>query len=363
MLRLTTAQLQPGMMIARNIFSATGTLLLSAETVLDEPLISRLGVLGIDSVFVAHPQLEIQPQELINEETRVEIIKLTNQAFENFRKTLTFNLYGICEVMRQIVEDAVDNRHVLVQITDIRARDDYSFGHSINVCLLAVMIGIKMNLTRQQLFELALGAVLHDLGMMQISPAVVQKTEPLSADEWKLIQEHAEKGFDIIRKVGQIPLVSAHVAFQHHEKVDGSGYPRGISGKNIHLYARIVAVADLYDAITSDRPYRKAYLPHEAYDILLASRGTKLDPPLVDIFMENVALYPMGTTVLLDTGETGVVVKLYPKLQARPVVKIIRDEFGKPWQGPEKIVDFTKDLIRFVVKVLKPEEVFVKLPR
>ncbi len=224
MLRLTTDQLQPGMIIARNIFSATGNLLLSKDVVLDEHLISKLGIQGIDSVFVSHPLFEIQPQELVNEETRVEIIRQTNQAFENFQKTLTFNLNGICEVMRKIVEDAIDNRHVLIQITDIRARDDYSFGHSINVCLLSVMVGIKMKLNLQQLFELAMGAILHDLGMMQIPTAVVQKTEPLSTDEWKQIQEHAETGFDIIRRVGQIPLVSAHVAFQHHEKVDGSGY-------------------------------------------------------------------------------------------------------------------------------------------
>ena len=273
MLRLTTAQLQPGMIIARDIFSATGTLLLPKDVILDEHLISRLDILEIESVFVNYPHLEIQPQKLINEETRVEVIKLTNQMFENFRKTLTFNLNGMCEVMRQIVEDAVDNRHVLSKITDIRARGDYSFGHSINVCLLSVMIGIKMNLTRQQLFELAMGAVLHDLGMTQVSAAVLQKNDLLSTDDRKLIQDHTMIGFDIIRKVGQIPMVSAHVAFQHHEKVDGSGYPRGLSGDDIHMYAKIVAVADLYDAITADRPYRKAFLPHEAYDILLASRG------------------------------------------------------------------------------------------
>lgn len=362
MLRLSTMQLQPGMTIARNIFSAAGTLLLSKDVILDELIISRLEVLGIDSVYVNHPLLEVQPQEVLAEETRVEIIKLTNQAFESFRSSLTFNLNGICEVMRQIVEDAVGNRHVLVQITDIRAREDYSFGHSINVCLLSVMIGIKMNLNRQQLYELSLGAVLHDVGMLQIPDSIAQKTDPLSSEDWQLIQGHAKSGFDVIRKVGQIPLVSAHVAFQHHEKIDGSGYPRGLSGDNIHLYARIAAVADLYDAITSDRPYRKAYLPHEAYDIMLASRGTKLDPRIVDVFMENVALYPIGTTVLLDTGEVGVVVKLYPKMQARPVVKVILDESGKSLEDPEKIIDFTQDLIRFVVKVLKPEEVFSPFP-
>ncbi|MBP2664431.1 MAG: putative metal dependent phosphohydrolase domain protein [Firmicutes bacterium] len=358
MLRLATSQLQPGMIIARNIFSATGKLLLSENVILDEPLISKLGTLGIDSVFVNHPHLEITPQEMVNEETRVEIIKMVSQAFGDIRENRTFNLTGICEAMKKIIEDAIGNRHVLIQMTDIRASADYTFGHSINVCLLSIMIGIKMNLNHQQLLELAMGAILHDLGMLLVPTEIVQKTDAISPTDWQRIQTHTKKGFEIIRRVGPIPLVSAHVAFQHHESFDGTGYCRGLVGENIHIYARIVAVADLYDAITSDRPYRKAFLPHEAYDIMLASRGAKLDPKIVDIFLENVVIYPVGTTVLLDTGEIGVVVEIHPQLQVRPVVRIIIDQFGNPWQGPEKKVDFTKDLIRFIVKVLKPEEIF-----
>ena len=358
MVRLTTSQLRPGMIIARNIFSATGSLLLSKEVVLDEHIIARLATLGIDSVFVNHPHFEITPQEIVNEETRVEIIKMTSQAFGNIRENRTFNLTGICEAMKKIIEDAVSNRQVLVQMTDIRTRGDYMFGHSINVCLLSVMIGIKMNLNHQQLLELAMGAILHDLGMMLIPAEVLQKPDALSPADWQLIQTHTEKGFAIIRKIGPIPFVSAHVAFQHHENFDGTGYSRGITGENIHVYARIVAVADIYDAINSDRPYRKAFLPHEAYDIMLASRGTKLDPEIVDLFLENVVIFPVGTTVLLDTGEIGVIVEIHPQLQVRPVVRIIIDKFGNPWQGPEKKIDFTKDLIRFIVKVLKPEEIF-----
>ncbi|WP_161625520.1 HD-GYP domain-containing protein [Sporomusa ovata] len=358
MLRLATSQLQPGMIIARNIFSANGKLLLSENAILDEHLIAKLGTLGIDSVFVRHPHLEITPQEIVNEETRVEIIKMASQAFGNIRENRTFNLTGISEAMKKLIEDAIGNRHVLIQMTDIRARADYTFGHSINVCLLSIMIGIKMNLNHQQLLELAMGAILHDLGMLLVPAEILQKTDSLSPTDWKLIQTHTEKGFEIIRRVGPIPLVSAHVAFQHHENFDGTGYCRGLLGENIHIYARIVAVADLYDAITSDRPYRKSFLPHEAYDIMLASRGTKLDPKIVDLFLENVVIYPVGTTVLLDTGEIGVVVEIHPQLQVRPVVRIIIDQFGNPWPGPEKLVDFTKDLIRFIVKVLKPEEIF-----
>ncbi|MDU2063265.1 MAG: HD-GYP domain-containing protein [Sporomusaceae bacterium] len=358
MLRLTVDQLQPGMVTARNIFSANGKLLLAQNIILDEPMISRLETMGIDSVFVNHPFLEIEPQEIINEATRIETIKLTHRAFEHFEKKQTLNLMGIHQVMRKVIEDVLENRYALVHLTDIRIHGDYTFGHAINVCLLSVMMGVKMQLGQQELYELAMGAILHDLGMMLVPADIRDKDGPLSSDEQKIVKGHTEDGFNILRKVGPIPLVSAHVAYQHHESADGSGYPRGLSGESIHLYARIAAVADLYDAITSDRPYRKAFPQHEAYEIMQASRGSRLDAQLVSFFLESVALYPMGATVLLDTGEIGVVVEVFPKLQARPRVKVIADKAGRPWTGPEKVVDLTKDLIRSIVKVLSPEEIF-----
>jgi len=160
-----------------------------------------------------------------------------------------------------------------------------------------------------------------------------------------------------LRKQISIPLTSAYVAYQHHENFDGTGYPQGISAEDIHLYARIAAIADLYDAITSDRPYRPAMLPHEAYEVVLGSRGTKLDPKITDIFLENVALFPVGTMVLLDTGDVGVVTKVYPKLQARPIVQLIFDKKGQKISNPDRFMDLTKELTRFIVKVFKAEEV------
>lgn len=358
MLRLSTAELQPGMSIARNIFSADGSLLLSQNGILDETLIHKLETWGIDSVFVKHPYIEVSPPEVVKEATRLEAIKMANQIFSTLRTNHKLNIGGIARIMKTILEDALNHRHVLIQMTDIRTRDDYTFGHSINVCLLSVLLGIKLRMSRRQLAELAMGAILHDLGMIFIPADILQKTTPLSREERELIQTHPQKGFELLRKIGPIPLVAAHVAFQHHENHDGSGYCRGLAGENIHLYARIVAVVDLYDAITSDRPYRRAYLPHEAYDIMLASRGTKLDARLVDLFLANVALYPVGTTVMLDSGEIGVVVKNYPQLPARPVIRIVRDSSGNLWNGPKQEIDFTEDLVRFIVKVLRPEEIF-----
>ncbi|MDR3562258.1 MAG: HD-GYP domain-containing protein [Negativicutes bacterium] len=357
MLRLSLEHLRPGLVTARNIYNANGSLLLGRDILLDERLIARLANMDIDSVYVKNPYLSHEAQEILHEKTRVETVKITHNTFQTFRKNGAINVAGLRNAIKMIIEDVVDNKQVLIHLTDIRTHDDYTFSHSINTCLIAAVIGLKMRLTELQLQELALGVILHDIGKMLIAPEVLNKKEPLAADEWQIIKGHSQAGFDVLRQQSAIPLLAAHIAYQHHENFDGSGYPRGLAGEEIHRYARIAAIADLYDAITSDRPYRPALLPHEAYEVVLASRGTKLDPAITDIFLENVALFPVGTVVLLDTGETGVVAQVLPRLQARPLVKLILDKAGKAITEQTRMIDLTQELTRFIVKVFKPEEV------
>ncbi|MBP2654083.1 MAG: hypothetical protein H6Q73_1652 [Firmicutes bacterium] len=357
MLRLATNYLKPGMIIARNIYNANGTKLLAADTALDRRLILKIKKLGIDSVYIRHPFLDIEPQEILHEKTRVEAIREIQKTFELFRLKKVVDLSTISEVVVKIIEDSMDNRNFLIHLSDIRIHDDYTFGHSINVCLLSVMLGIKLNFREGQLFELAMGAILHDLGKMMIPQEILNKPGSLTPEEWTEMRQHTDKGFDILRRDYSMPLVSAHVAYQHHESYDGAGYARGLRGEEIHLFARIVAIADLYDAITADRPYREAMLPHEAYEIMLGSRGTKLDPEFTDVFLESVAIYPVGSTVLLDTGEIAIVVNTFPKLQSRPTVRVVIDERGKVMEGEGKIIDLAVNLTRFITKVFKAEEV------
>jgi HD-GYP domain-containing protein (c-di-GMP phosphodiesterase class II) len=357
MLRIALEYIEPGMVISRNIYNANGSLLLGKDIVLDQNFIRRLASMNIDAVYVKNPFCDIAPaEEILHETTRIKAVKFTKTAFETFQKTQSLNIVGIVQVLQKMLEDILCQRNVVIHLTDIRTRDDYTFGHSINVCLIAAMIGVKMRLTEQQLTELALGALLHDVGMMLISPELMNKKQRLTAEDYAVVKEHAALGFDVLRKQSGVSLVSAHVAFQHHENYDGSGYPRGNSGDDIHRYARIVAVADIYDALTSERAYRQAMLPHEAYEVVLGSRGNKLDPQIVDIFLQNVALFPVGTMVLLDTDEIGVVTHVMPQLQTRPMVKIIRNVRGQQLTDG-RLVDLTQELTRFIVKVYKPEEI------
>lgn len=364
MLRVKIEHLRPGLVIARNIYNTNGNLLLAHNTVLDDSLIKRLTLLDIDSVYVKNPNLEcdFEPQEILSDKTKQEATKITQRTFKNLQKSKVVDIAGFQQAVKLILNDVIYNRNALIHLTDIRTHNDYTFGHSINACLISSIIGLKMQLPKNELNELALGVLLHDVGKIMVPTRILDKKEPLSGEEWQVLKNHSTDGFQFLRKNHAISLPAAQVAYQHHENYDGTGYPLGVAGETIHEYARIASVADLYDAITSDRPYRHALLPHEAYEIVLGSRGTKLDPKITDIFLENVALYPLGTMVLLDTEEIGVVVESRPKLQARPKVKIVFDPNGQRIPGKEKFLDLAQELTRFITKVFKPEEILSLFP-
>jgi HD-GYP domain-containing protein (c-di-GMP phosphodiesterase class II) len=357
MLRLALEHVKPGMVTSRHIYSANGSLLLDRDRILDRHLLERLVDMDIDAVYVKNPYCDIaSTEEILYENTRIEAVGLVQKTFEGLQNTRVLELYEIRGVVQKIIEDILDNKDVLLHLTDIYARNDYTFGHSVNVCLISTMIGVKMQLEEQQLTELSTGAILHDVGMLSVPPGLLNKKVKLTSEEWELTKGHTNSGFDILRMQGTVPLAVSHVAYQHHENFDGTGYPRGLRGDNIHQYARITAVADIYDAMSAGRTYRPARMPHEVYEVIVGSRGTMLDPQIVDIFLDNVVLLPAGTMVLLDTGEIGVVVKVMAQMVARPIVKVVGNAKGKK-TTQERIVDLTQELPRSIVKVYRPEEI------
>jgi HD-GYP domain-containing protein (c-di-GMP phosphodiesterase class II) len=360
MLRLSLGDLKPGLVVARDIYGANERLLLGNNITLDERLITKLAMMNIDSVCVKNNYIGNEPSEILSEKTRATIIKVTRQCFDAFRTQEVLNIDDIKQAITMLVDDVIDYRQDLIHLTLILTCD-YIYCHSINACLIASVIGHQLQLHKTQLQELALGVILHDIGNILLPTDILNSKHKLTATEWEILKSHAEKGFAILRKQStNIPLMSAHVAFQHHENFDGTGYPRGLKGEEIHLYARIAAIADMYAAVTADRPYRPPMLPHEAYEVVIGSRGTKLDPNMADIFFKHVALFPIGTVVQLDSGEICLVIKVYPTLQTRPILQVMLDTTGRRVMRAQ-VIDLTRELTRFVVKVFKPVDV-IALP-
>ncbi len=327
MKRIRIADLQPDMLVGRNIYNSDGRILLNAGTILTETYITRLAELGIPSLFIledTYAEISESP-ELISEKTRIETINIVKDSFKQMENEHKINIRLVQTVVNTIIEELLSNTDLLFSLTDIRSFDDYTFGHSVNVCILAIMTGITMRYHDTRLKELGMGALLHDIGKLKIDKSILNKNDDLSREEYIEIKRHSEYGFDLLRKQEGMPLFSAHIALQHHERWDGKGYPRGLAGDDIHEYARIVAVADVYDALLADRPYRSAYTVNQALTIMQRMAGIHLDPHCLTALIANIAVYPIGTLVELNNGSIGIVTDVNKVSPTRPVIRIVYD--------------------------------------
>lgn len=356
-MRVSVSYLQPGMVLSHNIYSDDGLLLLGADTALSASYIARLSDMGIGSVNIRTTCLECpEAQDIITHEVRRQTVSAVRGVFTKFQATKKIDVGVVYDNVKSIVSQVVQNPNALIHMHDIRSYDNYTFGHCVNVGILSTLVGVKLGYDEWQLRQLALGGVLHDIGKMLIPKQILHKPSKLDDQEMQEMQKHTELGFDILRKQGEtIPLLSSHVAYQHHEKFDGSGYCRGLGGMEIHEFARIAAIADVFDALISDRPYRQGMLPHEAYEIIQSLSGRQFDPKILEIFVRRIALYPPGTVVQLNSGYVGIVTKVDQGLATRPFIQLILDEYGKRCISGQTI-DLTKELTTFITKVYDAKE-------
>ncbi len=219
--------------------------------------------------------------------------------------------------------------------------DRHTYIHSLNVALLATIIGIYMGYGIKELAYLASGAVLHDWGKLLVPREILNKPSALSPEEFQLIKSHPVRGELVLRDEGW-PDEVLRVIREHHERWGGQGYPNGLRESEIHPNAQIVAVADVFDALTEDRPYKVGLAPYHALEMILNGSGSSYAPEVVRALRSCVLLYPEHSTVTLSSGETGVVIALDPVLPTRPVVRIMADRQGRPVRG-EKIMDLREN--------------------
>ncbi|MFE8696666.1 HD-GYP domain-containing protein [Cytobacillus sp. FJAT-53684] len=332
---VTTTSVEVDTILARAIYNETGQILLNEGVVLKEGMIQRLQALGISYIFIKDNQTEdIQYKSTLSDPVRREAIQTINSIFLEIQKdaNLTNSFVvekasrRLSELIRFLMAELAEDKELINLLSDAFSYDNYIFTHSLNVTLYSLAIGMELKLSPKELETLGLGAIFHDIGKLKVPLDVLLKPGRLTEEEYIAIKEHAEAGFQILRKVQTIPLLVAHCAYQHHERINGSGYPRGISGKDIHYFGKIIAVADVFDAVTSNRVYRKAMLPHEGLEILYAGSGTLFEKQVVEAFRYAVAIYPVGITVELSDGRKGIVSGQNTGLGDRPIIRIMEHD-------------------------------------
>ncbi|MFH0975728.1 MAG: HD-GYP domain-containing protein [Spirochaetota bacterium] len=343
MIRININLVRQGMTTAGNIYSVDGTLLIPINTTLTGDYIRKLKQEGFDSIYVQNPHIKgLEPFDREIERIKAEATSIIHRECADIRSDKKLNLSCIYNISEMIVDCVLSNRNLLIHLSDIRAHNDYTFGHSVNVCMLSIMTGIKMRYNNTQLHELSVGALLHDIGKLLIPDEILSKPSKLVGDDWKIMRQHVTLGYEIVmEKTGNVSPRSGNIILQHHENYNCRGYPAGLCSDEIDEYAKITAVADMYDAITADRTYRPASYHHDAYHSILAAKGVRFDQEIVDVFINNVAKYPIGSVILLSTFETGTVIESFAETQDQPVVKVIADEYRRSLAGNGRIIDAT----------------------
>ncbi len=234
------------------------------------------------------------------------------------------------------------NVDALLSLTALKDYSEHTYTHSVNVCCLTLAIAFASGVTEDEAAIIGVGGLLHDIGKSKIPLSVLDKPGPLTDDERKVIVSHPLFGEKVLKSMDNVSEEAFYITGQHHEKVSGKGYPRGMDSSEMHPWAKMAAVADVYDALTSARPYKPGLPPHIALRVIFDGKGTDFDEAVVDTFIKQLGIYPVGSFVKLNTTEMGVVMEVNPDDAMRPKVGVIFTQFGKRRYSPF-VVDLFKE--------------------
>ena len=326
---IPTEQVKAGMVLGKTIYGVGGKMLLVEQSIIKEEYIKRLNHIGIQGCYIQDDfSKEIEINDIITPELKNKAVCYIKGMFlehsDDYKENLKISI-DLQNLMSELVDQIVENKDVQVNIIDLKNYDEYTYLHSINVAVIAVVTGVALGLSKEELNLLGISGILHDVGKRFISKEILNKEEKLTKEEIKQIRDHSKDGYHYIRENFNLPIKSYIGILDHHERYDGSGYPNRKEGQKISLFGRILAVVDVYDALVSNRSYHTAILPSEAWEYLLGGSSTQFDPKVVRAFSKKIAIYPLGTQVKLSNNLSGIVVKNYMGYNLRPKIKLFSD--------------------------------------
>ena len=325
-----------GKRVVRDVFTKGGILLIPDNTILTREHIRLLHNHGIELIDadVAEVTAEAEPRKFRTEAVVETSVTQVSQIFEEIRESKKVPMSDLRSDVVPMIQDVATRSTLASLFTSLQSKDDYTYRHMIAVGALATLIGKWMNMDANDLMQLTTAAVLHDVGKMLIPESILNKPGKLTPEEFEEMKRHTVLGYEMLQKTPEVNERQALVALQHHERMDGGGYPYGITGEKIDLYSRIVAVADVFHAMTSNRVYRKASPFYEALFQLEKYSFNALDPEITLVFTGKMMSGLIGNTVQLTDGRAGSIVLVHPHDPLRPLVRI--DDGG--------YVDLSKDL-------------------
>jgi HD-GYP domain-containing protein (c-di-GMP phosphodiesterase class II) len=352
MRRVSVERISEDMVLAKTLYSIDGNVLLNAGIKIKLSYISKLKEIGIGELYVDdNIGSDIVIEDIIRDETRFEARMAIKIAMDNVMNGNNLDIKPIRNVVGKIVEELLTVKDAVINLQDIKTFDNYTFSHSANVCVLSAITGISMGYDSYKLKELCMGALLHDIGKTKIPNEIMNKPSALTPEEFEIIKNHSRYGYEMLKQSTDISTYTSYVALTHHEKYNGEGYPLGLKGKDIHEFSRIVSVADVYDAMTSNRVYRKKVNISEVVEYLISLGGHHFDYEIVKMMIDHVSIFPLGSCISISTGETAIVVDNNKKYPNRPVIRLIKDPHGVEYKNFNEI-DLTSNNSILITGVL-----------
>lgn len=343
-MRITSMEnVQVGDVLGQDIFNSNGTILLRRGVVLSQKYIDSLYKIGLSIIYVLDDRLAD-----IKSPMSIHLNNLKGQLAKSFAEMnkrvdfgLNYDLKSMSSILTDIIDFIIHNKGVNdICLVDLKTHDSYTYVHSLNTTLLSCYFGAHKHLSKSRTLDMALGAFLHDVGKIDIPLNILNKSSRLSDDEFTTMKNHPVYGYDKAKNLSSLSEDTRRVILNHHERIDGTGYPYGMDGSEISLLTRIVSASDVYDALTSNRVYRKAFPHKEAYEHMLAGSGTLFDETVIDLFQNHFFIYPIGVKISLSNKLEGFVVKNNKGFPDKPVVRIFSDEYGQTISPYE--IDLTK---------------------
>lgn len=338
-IKVNIDKLEADMILGEDIYDQRGNILLSAGIKIKDSYIDKImdtGILEVKIIetigelpFINSMKDEGHKKISLLYEIKTDAKKLIQKNMEKLFYNEKIDIKNIVEIVSKIIDELMENDEIVISLGHLRSVDDYTFEHSVNVCVLSLLIGISIGYEKKDLMDLGMGAILHDIGKMLIPQDIINKPGPLTPKEYEVVKKHTTYGFQIIKNNKNISQLSADIVLYHHERIDGLGYPRGKKGNELNVFAKIVAICDVYDALTSNRVYKKKIEPFNALTYIKRMTNIQFDSEIVNKFINCIGIYPLGSTVKLNTQEVGIVIGTNEVNPREPIVRIIVDKYGK----------------------------------
>ena len=349
MQKLSLDEIKAGMKLAKDVVLDDGRILLLRGFTIKPRYLNKLKAYKVPFIYVENDIIELE--EISEERVYEDAFTNIKGIMESIRYDEKVDIVQLKETVNDMVHHILNDDMVFMTLTGIRDIDNYTSLHSVDVCIYSVVTAKALNMGHDEIYDLALAAILHDVGKCKVPLSILNKPCKLTQEEFEIIKRHSINGYQI---VSQMPCISdkvARIICQHHEKWDGTGYPLGLKTYDIELGARIISISDVYDALTADRVYRKRFMPHEAAEYLMANNESQFDPRIMKSFINSIAIYPQDIVVLLNTGEVARVLPAKGMASMRPKVSVITKKDGPPIFDPYEI-DLRKNPTIFVTDII-----------